>query len=240
MRGDLPSASPIRWPAGDEGLYAQLRDNAQGRPLFVLHDGRRTPTARSTSATRQQDPQGHHRQVQVPGRLRCAVHPGWDCHGLPIEIAIEKKYGKVGVKLDAAQFRQKCANTPTSRSTSSARFQALGVIGDWDNPYRTLDFHFEANEMRALARIIDNGHLTRGVKPVHWCFDCGSALAEAEIEYADKQSPTVDVAYTARDARRWRPRSVCSCRTVSKSRCRSGPPRRGRCRPRWRCRWGRS
>ena len=125
--------------------------------------------------------------------------PGWDCHGLPIEIAIEKKYGKVGVKLDAAQFRQKCREYALSQIELQRKdFKRLGVIGDWDNPYLTLDFRFEANEIRALAKIVDNGHLTRGVKPVHWCFDCGSALAEAEIEYADKVSPAVDVAYAAR------------------------------------------
>lgn len=112
----------------------------------------------------------------------------------------KKKYGKVGVKLDAAEFRQKCREYATEQIDLQRRdFKRLGVIGDWDNPYKTLDFRFEANEIRALAKVVDNGHLTRGVKPVHWCFDCGSALAEAEIEYADKVSPTVDIAYPARD-----------------------------------------
>ncbi len=202
MRGDLPKREPAtlaRWES--EGLYAQLRANAKGRPLFVLHDG--PPYANGAIHL------GHAvnkilKDIIVKSRYLAGFDapyiPGWDCHGLPIEIAIEKKWGKVGVKLDAAQFRQKCREYAQEQIDLQRRdFKRLGVIGDWDNPYRTLDFHFEANEIRALARIVDNGHLTRGVKPVHWCFDCGSALAEAEIEYADKRSPTVDIAYAARD-----------------------------------------
>ena len=126
--------------------------------------------------------------------------PGWDCHGLPIEIAIEKKFGKVGEKLDAEQFRQKCREYANSQiDLQREDFKRLGVLGDWAHPYKTLDFKYEADELRSLAKVIDNGHLARGVKPVHWCFDCGSALAEAEIEYADKTSPAIDVAYVARD-----------------------------------------
>ncbi|PPU34626.1 isoleucine--tRNA ligase [Xanthomonas arboricola] len=202
MRGDLPKREPAmldRWER--EGLYAQLRANAAGRPLFVLHDG--PPYANG------QIHLGHAvnkilKDIIVKSKYLAGFDapyiPGWDCHGLPIEIAIEKKYGKVGVKLDAAEFRQKCREYATEQIDLQRRdFKRLGVIGDWDNPYKTLDFRFEANEIRALAKVVDNGHLTRGVKPVHWCFDCGSALAEAEIEYADKVSPTVDIAYPARD-----------------------------------------
>nr|WP_228734371.1 isoleucine--tRNA ligase [Xanthomonas euvesicatoria] len=202
MRGDLPKREPAmleRWER--EGFYAQLRANAAGRPLFVLHDG--PPYANG------QIHLGHAvnkilKDIIVKSKYLAGFDapyiPGWDCHGLPIEIAIEKKYGKVGVKLDAAQFRQKCREYATEQIDLQRRdFKRLGVIGDWDNPYKTLDFRFEANEIRALAKVVDNGHLTRGVKPVHWCFDCGSALAEAEIEYADKVSPTVDIAYPARD-----------------------------------------
>ncbi|MGJ4727841.1 isoleucine--tRNA ligase [Luteimonas sp. SDU101] len=201
MRGDLPKREPAtleRWER--EGLYAQLRENAQGRPLFVLHDG--PPYANG------QIHLGHAvnkilKDVIVKSKYLAGFDapyvPGWDCHGLPIEIAIEKKYGKVGVKLDAVEFRQKCREYAEAQIEIQRKdFKRLGVIGDWDNPYKTLDFRFEANEIRALAKIVDNGHLTRGVKPVHWCFDCGSALAEAEIEYADKVSPAVDVAYAAR------------------------------------------
>jgi len=202
MRGDLPKREPdtlARWES--QGLYAQLRDNARGRPLFVLHDG--PPYANGAIHL------GHAvnkilKDIIVKSKYLAGFDapyiPGWDCHGLPIEIAIEKKFGKVGVKLDAVEFRQKCREYAESQIDIQRKdFKRLGVIGDWDNPYKTLDFRFEANEIRALAKIVANGHLTRGVKPVHWCFDCGSALAEAEIEYADKVSPAVDVAYAARD-----------------------------------------
>jgi isoleucyl-tRNA synthetase len=204
MRGDLPKREPetlARWESGN--LYAQLRENAKGRPLFVLHDG--PPYANGAIHL------GHAvnkilKDIIVKSKYLAGFDapyiPGWDCHGLPIEIAIEKKYGKVGTKLGAVEFRQKCREYANQQIDIQRKdFKRLGVLGDWDNPYKTLDFRFEANEIRALARIVDNGHLTRGVKPVHWCFDCGSALAEAEIEYQDKVSPAVDVAYAARDPR---------------------------------------
>ncbi|HBK01131.1 MAG TPA: isoleucine--tRNA ligase, partial [Delftia acidovorans] len=204
MRGDLPKREPgilARWE--EQGIYAQLRENAQGRPLFVLHDG--PPYANG------QIHLGHAvnkilKDIIVKSRYLDGYDapyvPGWDCHGLPIEIAVEKKWGKVGTKLDAEQFRQKCREYAEEQiNLQRADFKRLGVIGDWDNPYKTLSFDFEANEIRALAKIVANGHLVRGAKPVHWCFDCGSALAEAEIEYQDKTSPAIDVAYAARDSR---------------------------------------
>jgi len=203
MRGDLPKREPKilqRWQ--EENIYAKLRENAQGRPLFVLHDG--PPYANGVIHL------GHAvnkilKDIIVKSRYLAGFDapyiPGWDCHGLPIEIAVEKKWGKVGTKLDAAQFRQKCREYALSQIDLQRHdFKRLGVIGDWDNPYQTLNFEFEANEIRALAKIIDNGHLVRGAKPVHWCFDCGSALAEAEIEYQDKISPAIDVAYLAHDS----------------------------------------
>src|SRR5690606_38361460 len=114
--------------------------------------------------------------------------PGWDCHGLPIELVVEKKFGKVGDKLDAAQFRAKCREYATEQIDLQRKdFKRLGVVADWENPYRTMDLAYEADILRSLARIVERGHLARGVKPVYWCFDCGSALAEAEIEYHDKQ-----------------------------------------------------
>ncbi|RBI56214.1 isoleucine--tRNA ligase, partial [Xanthomonas oryzae pv. oryzae] len=165
MRGDLPKREPAmleRWER--EGFYAQLRANAAGRPLFVLHDG--PPYANG------QIHLGHAvnkilKDIIVKSKCLAGFDapyiPGWDCHGLPIEIAIEKKYGKVGVKLDAAEFRQKCREYATEQIDLQRRdFKRLGVIGDWDNPYKTLDFRFEANEIRALAKVVDNGHLTRG------------------------------------------------------------------------------
>ena len=201
MRGDLPKREPEalrRWQ--DEGLYAQLREHVQGRPSFVLHDG--PPYANGAIHL------GHAvnkvlKDAVVRSKLIAGFDapyvPGWDCHGLPIEIAIEKKWGKVGEKLDAAQFRAKCREYANAQiDLQRVDFQRLGVIGDWANPYRTMDFGYEADMLRALSAIIERGHLARGIKPVHWCFDCGSALAEAEIEYQDKKSPAIDVAYRAR------------------------------------------
>ena len=204
MRGDLPKREPetlARWES--EGLYQKLREHAKGRELFVLHDG--PPYANGAIHL------GHAvnkilKDIIVKSKYLAGFDapyvPGWDCHGLPIEIAIEKKHGKVGVKLDAAEFRAKCREYALAQIDVQRRdFKRLGNIGDWDNPYRTLDFRYEADEIRALAKVFDNGHIVRGVKPVYWCFDCGSALAEAEIEYQDKVSPAVDVAYLARDAK---------------------------------------
>ena len=202
MRGDLPKREPgvlARWESED--LYGQIRAAAKGRPQFVLHDG--PPYANGAIHL------GHAvnkilKDLIVKSKTLAGFDapyiPGWDCHGLPIEIAIEKKFGKVGVKLDATEFRQKCREYAREQIDVQRKdFKRLGVLGDWDKPYQTLDFHFEANEIRALAKVVENGHLLRGVKPVYWCFDCGSALAEAEIEYQDKTSPAVDVAYAARN-----------------------------------------
>lgn len=204
MRGDLPKREPAtlqRWQDGR--LYDQVRANAAGRPRFVLHDG--PPYANGNIHI------GHAvnkilKDLVVKSKLLAGFDapyvPGWDCHGLPIELAVEKKFGKVGDKLDAAAFRQKCREYAAEQIAGQSRdFQRLGVLGDWDHPYRTMDFRFEADMVRALAKIVARGHLVRGAKPVHWCFDCGSALAEAEIEYADKTSPMVDVAYDAKDAK---------------------------------------
>nr|WP_255745717.1 isoleucine--tRNA ligase [Lysobacter sp. CFH 32150] len=201
MRGDLPKREPEtlkRWQGED--LYAQIRAQVKGRPSFVLHDG--PPYANGAIHI------GHAvnkvlKDIVVKSKLLSGFDapyvPGWDCHGLPIELAVEKKHGKVGDKLDAAAFRAKCREYAAEQIDGQrSDFQRLGVIGDWSNPYRTMDFRFEADMLRALAKIVDRGHLSRGVKPVHWCFDCGSALAEAEIEYQDKKSPAVDVAYRAR------------------------------------------
>jgi isoleucyl-tRNA synthetase len=204
MRGDLPKREPAalqRWQDGR--LYEQVRARAAGRPRFVLHDG--PPYANGSIHI------GHAvnkvlKDLVVKSKLLSGFDapyvPGWDCHGLPIELAVEKQSGKVGDKLDAAAFRQRCREYAALQIAGQSRdFQRLGVLGDWENPYRTMDFRFEADMVRALAKIVERGHLLRGAKPVHWCFDCGSALAEAEIEYADKTSPMVDVAYDARDAK---------------------------------------
>ena len=202
MRGDLPRREPqalARWEV--EGLYQRIREHAKGRPAWVLHDG--PPYANGVIHI------GHAvnkvlKDMIVKSKLLAGFDapyvPGWDCHGLPIEHAVEKKYGKVGQKLDAAAFRDKCREYAGEQiELQRADFKRLGVIGDWDNPYRSMDYRYEADMLRALARIFERGHVVRGFKPVHWCFDCQSALAEAEIEYADRTSPAVDAAYQALD-----------------------------------------
>lgn len=202
MRGDLPKREPAmlaHWQKQD--LYAAVRARNAGKPLFILHDG--PPYANGSIHI------GHAvnkvlKDIVVKSKLMAGFDapyvPGWDCHGLPIELAVEKKHGKVGAKLDAKQFREQCRTYAAEQIAGQSKdFQRLGVLGDWKNPYRTMDFTFEAEMLRSLAKIIERGHLARGVKPVHWCFDCGSALAEAEIEYADKTSPAIDVAYDAID-----------------------------------------
>ncbi|MFA5939426.1 MAG: isoleucine--tRNA ligase [Sinimarinibacterium sp.] len=132
---------------------------------------------------------------------RARLIPGWDCHGLPIELQVEKKFGKVGEKLDARAFREKCreyANEQIGRQRED--FKRLGVLAEWGNPYLTMQPAFEAEQLRALAKIVENGHVVRGFKPVHWCLDCGSSLAEAEVEYQDKQSQSIYVKFAAADA----------------------------------------
>ncbi len=203
MRGDLPKREPemlAAWEAA--GRYQQIREKTKGRgKRFVLHDG--PPYANGSIHI------GHAvnkilKDMVVKSKLLSGYDapyvPGWDCHGLPIELAVEKQVGKVGQKVDARTFRAKCREFAAEQIELQRRdFKRLGVLGDWENPYRTMDFSFEADMLRALAKIVENGHLSRGAKPVHWCFDCGSALAEAEIEYADKTSPMIDVAYVAVD-----------------------------------------
>ncbi|KRE89611.1 isoleucine--tRNA ligase [Frateuria sp. Soil773] len=205
MRGDLPRREPgwlAEWERVDR--YAQIQRETAGRDkVFVLHDG--PPYANGAIHI------GHAvnkilKDMTVKSKLlaghRAPYVPGWDCHGLPIEIAVEKKFGKPGDKLDARAFRQKCREYAAEQiDEQRGGFRRLGVLGDWQQPYRTMDFRYEADMVRALARIVANGHVVRGAKPVYWCFDCGSALAEAEIEYGDKQSPAVDVAYDAVDAK---------------------------------------
>ena len=202
MRGDLPKREPVmlaQWQ--QQNLYSHIRAGNAAKPKFILHDG--PPYANGNIHI------GHAvnkvlKDIVVKSKMLAGFDapyvPGWDCHGLPIELAVEKKFGKVGVKLDAKQFREKCREYAAEQIAGQSKdFQRLGVLGDWQNPYRTMDFSFEAEMLRSLAKIIERGHLSRGAKPVHWCFDCGSALAEAEIEYADKISPAVDVAYRVID-----------------------------------------
>jgi len=203
MKANLAAREPgilADWYA--KNRYEEIQKHSAGRQhAFILHDG--PPYANGVIHI------GHAvnkvlKDIVVKSKLmagfRAPYVPGWDCHGLPIEIAVEKEFGKVGQKLDAVQFRQKCREYAARQiDLQRVDFKRLGVLGDWDHPYRTMDAQFEADMLRALAKIYANGHITRGFKPVHWCFDCASALAEAEIEYADKVSPAVDVAYDAID-----------------------------------------
>ena len=180
------------------GLYETLRAARRDRPKkFVLHDG--PPYANGEIHI------GHAvnkvlKDIIVKSKTLegydAPYVPGWDCHGLPIELNVEKKIGKAGVKVTASRFRQACreyARKQVDRQRED--FQRLGVLGDWDHPYLTMDYRFEADIIRALGRIIEQGHLHKGFKPVHWCTDCGSALAEAEVEYAERSSPAIDVRF---------------------------------------------
>jgi len=200
MKASLAQREPQRlqqWQ--DMGLYEKIRRECAGRPKFILHDG--PPYANGELHV------GHAvnkilKDIIVKSRTLDGYDapyvPGWDCHGLPIELNVEKKVGKPGVKLSPTEFRQKCRDY-ARRQIDGQRtdFIRMGVVGDWSNPYLTMDFKFEADIVRALSRIVDHGHLHKGFKPVHWCMDCASALAEAEVEYQDKRSPAIDVAFAA-------------------------------------------
>ncbi len=197
MRGDLPKREPgwvKEWE--DQGLYKRLREARCGREKFVLHDG--PPYANG------QIHMGHAvnkilkdmivKSRQLKG-LDAAYIPGWDCHGLPIENAIEKKHGR-NLPRDEMQAKSRAFATEQI-ALQMADFKRLGVLGDWDNPYKTMNPRNEADEIRAFKRVMERGFVYRGLKPVYWCFDCASSLAEFEIEYADKKSTTLDVGFEA-------------------------------------------
>jgi len=204
MRGDLPKREPAwvaEWNAGgrDGGLYMRLRAARKGAPLFVLHDG--PPYANGKLHI------GHAlnkvlKDMIVKSRQLAGFDaqyiPGWDCHGLPIENAIEKLHGR-NLGRDAMQARSR-AYASEQIDQQREDFKRLGVLGDWEMPYRTMDPANEAGQIRAFKRVIERGFVYRGLKPVYWCFDCGSSLAEFEIEYADKKSDTLDVAFEADDS----------------------------------------
>ena len=202
MKASLAQREPQRLQQWQEmDLYGKIRRAAAGRPKFILHDG--PPYANGELHV------GHAvnkvlKDIIVKSRSLAGFDapyvPGWDCHGLPIELNVEKKVGKPGGKVTPAEFRQKCREYAASQVDAQREdFMRMGVLGDWINPYLTMNFRFEADIVRTLSRIIANGHLHKGFKPVHWCLDCGSALAEAEVEYKDKHSPAIDVAYAALD-----------------------------------------
>ena len=201
MRGDLAKREPAwiaAWNDPAHGIYQRLRDARHGAPLFVLHDG--PPYANGAIHM------GHAvnkvlKDMIVKARQLAGFDaryvPGWDCHGLPIENAIEKKHGR-GLSRDEMQAKSRAYATEQI-ALQKADFQRLGVLGDWEHRYATMDPANEAGQIRAFKRVIERGFVYRGLKPVYWCFDCGSSLAEFEIEYADKKSQTLDVGFLADD-----------------------------------------
>jgi len=201
MKASLAQREPkmlLDWE--QQGVYQKMREARADAPRFILHDG--PPYANGHLHC------GHAlnkilKDIIIKSKAISGFDapyvPGWDCHGLPIELNVEKKVGKAGVKIGVADFRVKCREyAQTQIDIQREEFKRLGVLGDWDKRYATMDYTYEANIVRALGKIIDNGHLQQGFKPVHWCFDCGSALAEAEVEYEDKESHSIDIAFVAR------------------------------------------
>ncbi len=199
MRGDLAKREP-GWVAAwqQQKRYEAIRKAAAGRPKFILHDG--PPYANGDIHI------GHAVnkilkdfivKAKTLSGFDAPYVPGWDCHGLPIELQVEKTHGKA---IPPAQFRELCRSYAAEQiERQKADFIRLGVLGDWDHPYRTMDFKFEADIMRELGRVMEAGFLYQGAKPVHWCVDCGSSLAEAEVEYEDKNSPAIDVGFAVAD-----------------------------------------
>ncbi|MFQ6023640.1 MAG: isoleucine--tRNA ligase [Acidiferrobacterales bacterium] len=202
MKANLAKREPEilkRWQAMD--LYAKMRAAGKDRPKYVLHDG--PPYANGdihlgTALNKIL------KDIVIKSKALAGFDtpyiPGWDCHGLPIELAVEKKIGKAGLQVDPAEFRRACrAYAREQIDRQREDFKRLGVIGDWDHPYLTMDYKFEAGIVRALGRIVAEGHVYKGYKPVHWCADCESALAEAEVEYTDKTSPAIDARFAVVD-----------------------------------------
>nr|WP_199067763.1 isoleucine--tRNA ligase [Chromobacterium sp. ASV5] len=200
MRGDLAKREPAwvkQWQ--EEKRYEKLRKLSAGRPKFILHDG--PPYANNDIHL------GHAvnkvlKDIIVRSKTLAGFDapyvPGWDCHGLPIELMVEKLHGK---NIPAAKFRELCREYAKEQVARQKKgFIRLGVLGDWDNPYLTMDFKTEADIVRTLGKIYENGYLAKGEKPVHWCIECGSSLAEAEVEYEDKVSPAIDVGFKLLDA----------------------------------------
>lgn len=186
----------------DKDLYKQIRDKFKDRKKFILHDG--PPYANGDIHI------GHAvnkilKDIIVKSKtlsnFDAPYVPGWDCHGLPIEHNVEKKKGKAGHKISKEDFRQACSVYADKQiEKQKIDFKRLGILGEWDNPYLTKNFKYEADIVRALGKIVKNGHLSKGYKPVHWCTECQSALAEAEVEYKDKQSDAIYVAFRITDS----------------------------------------
>ncbi len=203
MKANLANKEPLRQNKWRETrLYEEIREQRKDSPLFVLHDG--PPYANGDLHI------GHAvnkilKDFIIKSKTLSGFDapyvPGWDCHGLPIELNVEKKIGKAGIKVTATEFREKCRKYADSQVEAQRRdFIRMGVLGEWENPYLTMDYQFEADTVRALGRIVNRGHLYKGFKPVHWCTDCASALAEAEVEYKERESTAIDVAFMVSDS----------------------------------------
>ena len=202
MKAGLPNREPQILKKWDSlNVYHTLQSQRADAKPFMLHDG--PPYANGNIHT------GHAMQKILKDIIiksknlagyRAPFIPGWDCHGLPIEIQVEKKHGKAGQKIDKKTFRQKCREYAARQVEGQKKdFIRLGIQGDWDNPYLTMDFKTEADTVRSLAKIVESGHLYHGLMPVYWCPACASALAEAEVEYQDKISPAIDVKFAFAD-----------------------------------------
>ncbi|HHE3485817.1 TPA: isoleucine--tRNA ligase [Pasteurella multocida] len=203
MRGDLAKREPNMLKSWyEKDLYQKIRQASKGKKSFILHDG--PPYANGTIHI------GHAvnkilKDIIVKSKTALGYDspyiPGWDCHGLPIELKVEGLVGKPNQNISAAQFREACRQYAAEQVEGQKKdFIRLGVLGDWDNPYLTMNYHTEANIIRAFGKAVENGHLYKGLKPVHWCLDCASSLAEAEVEYEDKVSPSIYVRFSAVDS----------------------------------------
>ncbi len=198
MKASLPKREPEqcqKWL--EEDLYERIRTKRAGQPSYLMHDGPPYASGRPHMGTAM-NKVIKDMIVKSHGLsgLDASFVPGWDCHGLPIELNIEKKFGKPGDKLDARAFREECRRFAQKQvDIQREDFQRLGVIADWKNPYISMDYSFEADVIRSLSKMVERGHLERGYKPVHWCVACRSALAEAEVIYQDKQSDAIDVGF---------------------------------------------
>ncbi|MDD6318596.1 MAG: class I tRNA ligase family protein, partial [Succinatimonas hippei] len=202
MRGNLAKREPSALEDWEKrGLYKKIRTARAGCNMFILHDG--PPYANGNIHI------GHSinkvlKDIIIKSKtlsgFDCPYVPGWDCHGLPIEVKVETLVGKPGDKVTPAQFREECRKYAKSQvEAQRADFKRLEVIGDWDNPYLTMNFKTEADTLRLLGKVIADGHFVRGLKPVYWCMDCQSALAEAEVEYKDLTSDSIYVRFKAQD-----------------------------------------
>jgi len=202
MRANLPAREPAMLKAWEEiQIYQTLRQQRAGRPQFILHDG--PPYANGDIHI------GHAvnkilKDIIIKSKSLSGFDtpyvPGWDCHGLPIEHAVEKLKGKAGKEVDPNIFRKACRSYAQKQVDRQRKdFKRLGVFADWDNPYLTMNYQTEADIIRSFGKILQNKHIDRGYKPVYWCTDCGSALAEAEVEYEDKTSPAIDVRFEVID-----------------------------------------